>query len=186
VFGNMPIAKELDYFNKIPNDPAYHCILADNRTIMECNYIFNIWGKCIMAKRNTIAGSIVSLVALLAVAAFVIIGFTTGSWHPAWIVFLAVPAAAIIAGIATGRRGIVRSVTGIVSILAMAAFLALGFVWGLWHPGWVVFLAVPVSGIIAGMFTGSDKADGTGEHGPDEKEDDWEHGWHCRRWRRYM
>jgi hypothetical protein len=140
-----------------------------------------------MARRDTIAGSIVSLTALLAVAAFVIIGFTTDSWHPAWIVFLAVPAAAIITGIATGRRGVVRAVTGIVSILAMAAFLALGFIWNLWHPGWVVFLAVPASGIIARMFVGSDKADTTAEHGPDdEKEDDWGHGMHCRRWRRYM
>ena len=28
--------------------------------------------------------------------------------------------------------------------LAVAVYLLLGFLWNLWHPGWLVFLAVPV------------------------------------------
>ena len=29
-------------------------------------------------------------------------------------------------------------------ILATVAFLVMGFVWNLWHPGWIVFLTIPV------------------------------------------
>ena len=31
---------------------------------------------------------------------------------------------------------------------ATAAFLLMGFVWNLWHPGWVVF---PIGGILCGI-----------------------------------
>lgn len=29
-------------------------------------------------------------------------------------------------------------------VLATIVFLLMGFVWGKWHPGWIVFLTVPV------------------------------------------
>jgi transcriptional regulator with XRE-family HTH domain len=31
-----------------------------------------------------------------------------------------------------------------IAIIATLAFLLLGFVWGLWHPGWLVFLMIPI------------------------------------------
>lgn len=34
--------------------------------------------------------------------------------------------------------------TGAVSLLAVLSFLLLGLGWGLWHPGWIVFLAIPL------------------------------------------
>lgn len=37
---------------------------------------------------------------------------------------------------------------GAIMLLATAVFLLLGFVWNLWHPGWVVF---PVGGILCGI-----------------------------------
>jgi len=40
------------------------------------------------------------------------------------------------------------AICGAVMMSAVALFLVLGFVWNLWHPGWVVF---PVGGIICGM-----------------------------------
>lgn len=30
------------------------------------------------------------------------------------------------------------------SMLCVIAYLVMGFVWGLWHPGWLIFLAIPL------------------------------------------
>ena len=35
-------------------------------------------------------------------------------------------------------------ISAAVPIIATIVFLALGLIWGLWHPGWLVFLLVPV------------------------------------------
>ncbi len=77
---------------------------------------------------------------VLAFIAFILIGSLTGSWHPAWMVFLLVPV-------------IDSFITAVVKrdfhkfgypFLAVIVFLGLGFFYNLWHPGWVVFLTVPV------------------------------------------
>ena len=39
---------------------------------------------------------------------------------------------------------------GVVMLIATAIFLALGFLFKLWHPGWVVF---PIGGIICAIYT---------------------------------
>lgn len=39
-------------------------------------------------------------------------------------------------------------VTGLVALLAVACFFILGFTIGAWHIVWVVFLAIPITGII--------------------------------------
>lgn len=41
-----------------------------------------------------------------------------------------------------------RNISGAIMLTATAAFLLLGFLWNLWHPGWVVF---PVGGILCGI-----------------------------------
>jgi len=46
------------------------------------------------------------------------------------------------------RAKLKEAICGAVMLSATALFLVLGFVWGLWHPGWVVF---PVGGIICGI-----------------------------------
>ncbi len=106
-----------------------------------------------MSNRKTaIAGSITGLVALLATVAFLLIGFTTGAWHLAWVLFLLIPITGIIVDIATNKRDIAGKITGMVALLATIGFFVLGFVWGLWHPGWVIFFAIPISGVIMKMF----------------------------------
>lgn len=56
-------------------------------------------------KEKTMTGLILSLVSLLAVIAFLLIGFTTGVWHPTWVVFLATPLARIILGMVDLKKG---------------------------------------------------------------------------------
>lgn len=120
-----------------------------------------------MGKKNDIAGSIVGLVALLATVGFLLIGFTVGAWHIAWLLFLLIPVVSIIMDIATKKRDVKGLVTGFVAILCVAGFLLMGFVWNLWHPGWIIFFAIPISGIIANMFTaGEEKPQQNGQDTP--------------------
>jgi hypothetical protein len=106
-----------------------------------------------MSKKSNIAGSIIGLIALLATAAFLLIGFTTGTWHPTWMLFLIIPVVSIIADIFTNKHDVAGKVTGIVAILCAVGYMAMGFFWGLWHPGWIIFFAIPISGIIVKMFS---------------------------------
>ncbi len=103
--------------------------------------------------KKHIVGSITGIVAILAVAAFVILGFTIGAWQWAWLVFLAIPITAIVGGLAAKDKDIPGAITGLVAVLCAVAFFVLGFLYGLWHPGWLVFLAIPITAIIAGLFS---------------------------------
>jgi len=38
-----------------------------------------------------------------------------------------------------------------IPLFVVAAYLAMGFLWNLWHPGWLIFLAIPVYYGLAGM-----------------------------------
>jgi len=90
---------------------------------------------------------------------FFLLGFTVGHWESVWLVFLAVPATAIIADIATKNKDLSGSITGAVAIAAAAVFFVLGFTGGYWHPGWMVLLAIPVTAILTGMFRNKGSAD---------------------------
>ena len=107
-----------------------------------------------MDRKNVVGGSIVGLVALLATFTFLFIGFTQGIWNPTWLVFLAIPFVSIIVDILTKKKDVVAMVSGIVSFLCVAIYLYMGFVLNLWHPGWLIFFAVPISGVITKMFVG--------------------------------
>ena len=47
-------------------------------------------------------------------------------------------------------RSLGKIINGIIMSSATAIYLLLGFVWNLWHPGWVVF---PVGGIVCGIIS---------------------------------
>lgn len=57
------------------------------------------------------------------------------------------------------NRKTADSITGIVSILAVAVFVLLGFLLNTWHPTWLVFLAVPLTRLILGMFIKKDQGE---------------------------
>ncbi|WP_371030637.1 hypothetical protein [Pseudoclavibacter sp. JSM 162008] len=62
-----------------------------------------------LARRAPLGGrtgvAIVAIVPLLALAAFLLIGFLAGGWGWAWIFFLAIPISAIVVYGAGGRSG---------------------------------------------------------------------------------
>ncbi len=101
-----------------------------------------------MSKKNELAGLITGLVAVLAAACFFIIGFMTGGWQYAWLVFLIVPITAIAGNIIVKNNDLSGSVIGLIAVLAAAAFFVLGFGFDKWHPGWLVFLIIPVAAIV--------------------------------------
>ena len=44
----------------------------------------------------------------------------------------------------SGKKKVFDSVTAAFTVLIICAYFVLGGVWGLWHPGWILFLAIPV------------------------------------------
>ena len=120
-----------------------------------------------MSDPKNMSGLITGLVALIAVACFFILGFTTGAWYIIWVVFLAIPISGIIADIATKKKDFAGAIVGIVSLLAVVAFMLMGFFAHLWYVAWVVFLAIPITGtIIKICSTAKEDKGGPGKNEP--------------------
>lgn len=98
----------------------------------------------------------------LATVAFLLMGFIWNLWHPGWLAFVV---AALLSSVlkairfrSTGRSKQIesKSMSGvdwdslnaafcsIVFLIAISAYLVMGFMWNLWHPGWLVFVAAAV------------------------------------------
>lgn len=56
------------------------------------------------------------------------------------------------------RTKFARKISAVMPLLSLVAFLVLGFCFKLWHPGWVVFLSIPLSEIFIDIFNKRGKA----------------------------
>lgn len=76
----------------------------------------------------------------ITLAAYLLLGFLGNFWHPAWIIFLAIP---IVPSIV---EAIIRKNPNVFCfpVFVAAIYLLLGFLGGFWHPAWVIFLAIPL------------------------------------------
>lgn len=74
-------------------------------------------------------------------------------WKYLWVLYLLLPLTSSV--FETIRLKKASPFTGAVVFIVLIAFFTLGFFLNAWHPGWVLFLAIPVYGTIAG---GIDKA----------------------------
>ena len=74
---------------------------------------------------------------------FLIIGFTSRLWHPAWMLFLPIPAYYLTAWAFTAKtkKGMLLKLP--VYLYAVILFLIAGFTASLWHPMWIIFLCIP-------------------------------------------
>ena len=72
------------------------------------------------------------------------LGFALGLWHPGWILFLTIPVYYSIVGWFCGHRRHCFLRAFPYSILIVIAYLCLGCIWGLWHPGWILFLTIAI------------------------------------------
>lgn len=121
---------------------------------------------------NTLGNSFGGLIMLSCAAAYLCMGFLANLWHPGWLVFLGGITFCIVIGGIFGNDGgkeehehhlhgqeldlnfkarLFGAFAGASMMAAVTVYLCLGFLCGLWHPGWVVFLA---GGALAGIFGG--------------------------------
>jgi uncharacterized membrane protein len=77
------------------------------------------------------------------VALYAILGFAVGWWAYAWLVFLAIPMAAIIA-----KAGRANRLVALSPFLATILFFVLGFVFDAWAYAWIAFLMIPMIAIV--------------------------------------
>ena len=89
---------------------------------------------------------------------YLFIGFVFNAWHPGWLMFLLIPIIWILAllvefvlgpvlyGVyekdATLQEGMAGSEAG--GELVAAIYLSLGIFFDAWHPGWIIFLTIPL------------------------------------------
>jgi len=83
------------------------------------------------------------IVPLLTVAAYLFIGFEWGLWHPGWLIFFVIPN--FYQFCAMARAQSLRSIANCfpIATLCLPTYLIMGFFFGMWHPGWIIFLAIP-------------------------------------------
>ena len=111
-------------------------------------------------EKNDVWGIIRALLFPLATVVFLLLGCVWDLWHPGWVAFAV--AAFLDSLIRTVRptkkakEKKAQSMSGtdwdslnaafcsIVFLIAIPAYLVMGFMWNLWHPGWLIFVAAAV------------------------------------------
>ena len=97
----------------------------------------------------------------LATVAFLLLGFIWDLWHPGWLAFVVATFLSslirAIRPIGKAKKQKPKSLSGldwdslnaafcaIVFLIAIPAYLVMGFMWNLWHPGWLIFVAAAMS-----------------------------------------
>ncbi len=104
---------------------------------------------------------------VLALLAFLCLGFIWDLWHPGWLVFLTIPIYYYIVNlIESDSVGLWQLVP--YPLFCTIIYLCIGFIWGLWHPGWLIFLTIP----FWSFFAGDKKADDEDLMDNDQNPDD--------------
>ncbi len=90
---------------------------------------------------------------------YVCLGITLNLWHPAWLIFLGGIVVCIWTGSLTDGRKTVKervggAVCGSTMIIAVIAYLAVGFTLKIWHPTWAIFIvAVGICAVVGTLMT---------------------------------
>ncbi len=112
-------------------------------------------------RRSTVLKIVEDMLFPLVTVVYLIMGFVWDLWHPGWLIFVIAafldPVLSAINrpklrpikkrsyfGPAMDWNRINAAFCSIVFLVAIPAYLVLGFVWNLWHPGWLIFVAATV------------------------------------------
>ena len=89
---------------------------------------------------------------ILIAGAYLLMGFFRGLWHPGWIIFLTIPIYyELVAMLAV--KGLRKKLNLFpIAAICVPIYLLLGFYMHLWHPGWLVFLIIPIYYWLVGAF----------------------------------
>lgn len=90
--------------------------------------------------RNAFVHGLKSMIPLLAVISYIVMGSFFNLWHPGWLVFLGIPVLESLIE-AIYHKDIHKFAF---PVLVVVVYLYLGFIYTLWHPMWVLFLLIPV------------------------------------------
>lgn len=97
---------------------------------------------------NAAEGLVAGITVMVCCIAYFLMGGIWGLWHPAWIIFFAIPVIPTIAGAIQKKDAKVFCYP----VLVTAIYLLLGCQWKLWHPWWVIFLTIPIYYIVIDFF----------------------------------
>ena len=92
-------------------------------------------------KKNS--DKIVALTPFISIIIFMLIGFTTESWHPGWLVFLLIPVTAIILN--TNKK---EKIVSLSPFVALVIFITVGTYFKVWNPTWLIFMIIPLASMI--------------------------------------
>lgn len=129
-------------------------------------YFFDLWSTAWLvflsipmvailssAFRGRKGHSLTALSPFIATIVYLGIGFGWGIWHPTWLIFLIIPVIGILNSfkaydIIGRRKGVLEQITALSVFIAITVFVLLGTYQGLWNPGWLIFLIIPMLGIL--------------------------------------
>lgn len=75
---------------------------------------------------------------------FLLLGFLAHMWHPGWAVFLTIPIFYSFTDSLRKGKGFKKALKSAWPVCCALIFVLLGSFFGLWHPGWIVFLTIPI------------------------------------------
>lgn len=81
---------------------------------------------------------------LVAIIGYLAVGFSIKLWHPTWLIFIAIPAYYITAVAFLQKTEKKMLLTLPVYLYAIIIFIILGLLFNLWHPAWLIFIALPL------------------------------------------
>jgi hypothetical protein len=89
----------------------------------------------------------------IATVAYLGIGFGFKIWHPTWLIFLIIPIFGIINSFRAydeigEKKSVFEQLTGLSVFIAIIAYVLMGYYLNAWNPGWLVFLIIPILGIL--------------------------------------
>lgn len=87
----------------------------------------------------------------LCIGFYFICGLGFHIWHPTWIVFLLIPLVGCLSDCWGSKSKIKGGISGGILFLSIIVYLLCGFYGQLWHIMWVVFLLVPISGLLLSL-----------------------------------
>ncbi len=84
---------------------------------------------------------------LLLAVIYIFIGVLCHIWHPTWMIFLLIPAYySVVAFLDHKGGGSTKTILRYFPFpsIVIVLYLCMGFFLNLWHPGWLIFLLIPL------------------------------------------
>jgi transcriptional regulator with XRE-family HTH domain len=84
---------------------------------------------------------------ILTVVVYFLVGYYFDLWHPTWLIFLTIPLFYFVVSLLTPTKDGEQRKFWLVfpyPLVAVAVFFMLGYFLNLWHPGWLIFMTIPL------------------------------------------